>query len=47
MAYKRRTNIIFNHIDDSLTFSLKHIGLVNPFNGLDIDQTRDYAEVSC
>ena len=36
---ERTANIIFDMIDDRLTFSLKRMGLVNLFNGLDVLQT--------
>ena len=39
-------NIIFDHIDDFLTFPLKTMGLVNLFNGIDVLQTRDYIKIS-
>jgi hypothetical protein len=40
-------NILYNMIDDLLTFPMKRMGLINLFNGLDIEQTRDYVEISC
>ena len=40
-------NILFDMIDEKLTFPLKRMGLVDMFNGLDILQTRDYIKVSC
>ena len=43
---QRTADMIFNLIDDSLKFPLKHMGLVNMFNGLDINQTQDYVKVS-
>ncbi len=35
-------NILFDMIDDRLTFPLKRMGLVTLFNGLGITQTADY-----
>ncbi len=35
-------NILFDMIDDLLIFPKKCMGLINLFNGLDIEQTRDY-----
>ncbi len=34
-------------IDDLLTFPMKQMGLINLFNGLDIEQTHDYIKISC
>ena len=39
-------NVLFDMIDEKLTFPLKRMGLVTMFNGLDIQQTRDYVKVS-
>ena len=39
-------NVLFDMIDEKLTFPLKRMGLVTMFNGLDIHQTRDYVKVS-
>ena len=35
---ERTANIIFDMIDDRLTFPLKRMGLVNLFNGIDVLQ---------
>ena len=40
-------NVLFDMIDDQLTFPLKRMGLVTLFNGLDITQTDDYIKISC
>jgi hypothetical protein len=40
-------NIVFDMIDDKLTFAMKRMGLVTLFNGLDIQQTADYIKISC
>ncbi|KAL7532881.1 hypothetical protein ACHAWF_004272, partial [Thalassiosira exigua] len=44
---ERIANILFDRIDDKITFPLKRMGLVDMFNGLDILQTRDYIKVYC
>ncbi len=33
---ERIANQVFNMLNDQLTFSMKHMGLINRFNGLDI-----------
>ena len=43
---ERTANILFDMIDDRLTFPLKRMGLVSLFNGLDVLQTRDYVKIS-
>ncbi|EJK69950.1 hypothetical protein THAOC_08742 [Thalassiosira oceanica] len=43
---ERIANILFDMIDDALTFPLKRMGLVSLFNGLDITQTKEYIKVS-
>ena len=40
-------NIVFDMIDDKLTFPLKRMGLVTLFNGMDVTQTADYIKLSC
>jgi hypothetical protein len=40
-------NILFDMIDDCLTFPMKQMGLINLFNGLNIEQTHDYIKISC
>ncbi|KAL7551376.1 hypothetical protein ACHAWF_014575 [Thalassiosira exigua] len=40
-------SILFDQIDDRLTFPLKRMGLVTLFNGLDILQTRHFIKMSC
>lgn len=44
---ERTCNILFDMIDEQLTIPLKRLGLINMFNGLDIQQTRDWIKVSC
>ena len=44
---KRIANILFDMIDEHITFPMKRMGLVHLFNGMDIDQTEDYIKVSC
>ena len=39
-------SILFDTIDDLLTFPLKRIGLVTMFNGIDVLQTQDYVKIS-
>ena len=39
-------NILFDMIDDAITFLMKRIGLVTLFNGLNIIQTREYINIS-
>ena len=44
---ERTANILFDFVDDELTFPLKRMGLIHMFNGMDISQTRDYIKISC
>ena len=44
---ERIANILFDMIDERITFPLKRMGLVDMFNGMDILQTRDYVKMSC
>mmetsp|Transcript_3929 Transcript_3929/g.6968 ORF Transcript_3929/g.6968 Transcript_3929/m.6968 type:complete len:108 (+) Transcript_3929:942-1265(+) len=44
---KRTANIMFDYVDDELTFPLKRMGIIHMFNGMDIDQTRDYVNILC
>ena len=44
---ERTANILFDFVDDELTFPLKRMGLIHMFNGMDIEQTRDYIKISC
>ncbi|KAL7526038.1 hypothetical protein ACHAXR_001283, partial [Thalassiosira sp. AJA248-18] len=46
VAAERTANILFDMIDDKLTFPLKRMGLVDMFNGFDIQQTRDWVKLS-
>lgn len=39
-------NILFDMIDEKLTFPLKRMGKVTMFNGIDVLQTRDYIKIS-
>ena len=43
---ERIANILFDLIDDKLTFPLKRMGLVDLFNGVSITQTRDWIKLS-
>ena len=43
---ERIANILFDMIDDAITFPMKRMGLITLFNGLDITQTREYIKVS-
>ena len=43
---ERIGRILFDLIDEHLTFPLKRMGLIDLFNGLDIEQTRDYIKIS-
>ena len=38
-------NIIFDKIDDLLTFPLKRMGIVTTFNGIDVLQTQAYVKI--
>ena len=38
-------DILFDMIDDRLMLPLKRLGLVNLFNGLDVEQARDYIKI--
>jgi hypothetical protein len=44
---ERTANILFDMIDDRLTFPMKQMGLINLFNGLIIEQTHDYIKILC
>ncbi|KAL7552295.1 hypothetical protein ACHAWF_018275 [Thalassiosira exigua] len=44
---ERTANILFDLIDDRITFPLKRMGLIDMFNGLDIAQTKHYIKLSC
>ena len=39
-------NMVFDLIDDKLTFPLKRMGKVTMFNGIDVLQTKDYIKIS-
>ena len=39
-------NILFDMIDDRITYPLKRMGLVTLFNGIDVKQTRDWIKIS-
>ena len=43
---QRTANILFDMIDDALTFPLKRMGLVTLFNGVDVCQTKHYVKLS-
>ena len=43
---ERTANILFDRIDDMLTFHLKKMGLVTMFNGIDVQQTRHWIKIS-
>ena len=43
---ERIANILFDAIDDLLTFPIKRMGLVTMFNGIDVLQNRDYIKIS-
>ena len=38
--------VVFYGVDDYPTFPLKRMGLVTLFNGIDVEQTRDYTKIS-
>jgi hypothetical protein len=38
--------MVFDEVDDYLTFPLKQMGLATLFNGTDVKQTRDYIKIS-
>ncbi|KAL7532841.1 hypothetical protein ACHAWF_004261 [Thalassiosira exigua] len=44
---ERVANILFDKIDEQITFPLKCMGLVDMFNGLDILQTMDHIKIYC
>jgi hypothetical protein len=44
---KQIVNQVFDMLVDQLTFSMKCMGLINLFNGLDITQTADFVKISC
>ena len=41
------SNIVFDMLDDKLTFLMKRMGLVTLFNGMDVTQTADFIKISC
>ena len=43
---ERIANILFDLIDDRITYPLKRMGLVTLFNGIDVRQTRDWIKIS-
>ncbi|EJK59937.1 hypothetical protein THAOC_19786 [Thalassiosira oceanica] len=43
---QRIANILFDMIDERITFPMKRMGLVTLFNGMDIEQTSEYIKVS-
>ena len=43
---QQTANILFDLINDALTFPLKRMGLVDLFNGVDVTQTKYYMKVS-
>jgi len=47
LAKQRTCDLVFDMIDDRLMLPLKRLGLVDLFNGLDVEQTRDYIKISC
>ncbi len=42
---ERIANILFDMIDNKLIFPLKHMGLVDLFNGIDAQQIRDWIKI--
>ena len=44
---QKTADILYDLIDDKLSIPLKRQGLIETFNGMDIDQTRYYIKVSC
>ena len=38
--------MVFDEIDDYLTFPFKRMGLVTLFNGIDVMQMQDYTKIS-
>ena len=38
--------MVFDEVDDYLTFPPKRMGSVTLFNGIDVEQTRDYIKIS-
>ena len=42
---ERIANILFDKIDDLLTFPLKQMGLVTMINGIDVLQTQNYVKI--
>ncbi len=43
---ERIANIVYDMIDEHITFPIKRLGLATLFNGVDIDQTAEYIKIS-
>ena len=43
---QQTANVLFDLIDDALTFPLKRMGIVDLFNGVDVTQTRYCIKIS-
>ena len=44
---QRTVNVLLDMIDDNLTIPMKHEGLLDMYNGIDVLQTRHYIKISC
>lgn len=44
---KRIANILFDMINEHITFPMTRMGLIHLCNGMDIEETKDYIKVSC
>ncbi len=44
---KRTANILLNMLDEKLTMPIKHQGLLDMFNGVNVVQTRDCVKIDC
>jgi hypothetical protein len=44
---QQTANILLDMLDDQLTMPIKHQGLLNMFNGVNVTQTRNYVKINC
>jgi hypothetical protein len=44
---QRTANILLDMLDKKLTMPIKHQGLLNMFNGIDVIQTHHYIKINC
>jgi hypothetical protein len=44
---KSTANSLLDLLDDKLTIPMKHMGLLDLYNGLDVIQVRDFIKINC